>query len=272
MSEARSRLAAMAAGDHLGVAEAALWIAAEEYPGLDVAAYLLRFDALAAEVRDQVRAAAEPAERVARLNQFLFVEHGFVGNSENYYDPRNSFLNDVLDRRAGLPITLSIVYCEVAQRLDLPMCGVGFPGHFLVKHAAEPEILVDPFSGSVISVEDCVERLRRLYGREIRFDRRLLRGASDREIVARILANLKQVYLRQQDLVRALACVDRILLFRPDDARELRDRGVLYQRLECFAAAARDLQRYLDLAPADPGAEAVRAMLPMIQRQAASLQ
>src|SRR5215470_11200034 len=129
MNEARKRLAAVATGadDRIDVAEAALLIAQEEYPNLDVEAYVARLDEIADAARSDVRPQMVPAEQVARLNHFLFVERGFAGNNESYYDPRNSYLNDVLDRRTGIPITLSLVYCEVAQRLDLPIYGVGFP-------------------------------------------------------------------------------------------------------------------------------------------------
>jgi len=274
MSDARARFAALVKlpDQPIDVAEAALLIAGEEYPHLDIHAYLQRLDALAAGVREQVDNVAEAAAKIARLNQFLFVEQGFAGNDANYYDPRNSFLNDVLDRRTGIPITLSVVYAEVARRLGLTVMGVGFPGHFLVKYVGPPEIIIDPFFGSVITMDDCKERLQSLYGERAQFDGRLLRPATAREILVRMLSNLKQVYLEQRDRNRALACVDRILLLRPDAPRELRDRGILYQQLECFAAAVRDLERYLQLAPNDEGADAVRIMLPDLQRQAAKLQ
>jgi regulator of sirC expression with transglutaminase-like and TPR domain len=274
MSVTRERLAALAAGpdEHINVAEAALLIAQEEYPGLDIAAYLARLDALATEARTEVRPDMPAAEQVARLNHFLFVAQRFTGNSDDYYNPCNSFLNEVLDRHTGIPITLSVVYSEVAQRLGLPVCGVSFPGHFLNKFAGDPEILIDPFFGRVISTTECEERLRAIYGADARLDRRLLRAASPREILVRLLSNLKQVYVEQTDLVRALACVDRILLLAPDLPRELRDRGILYQRLECYAAALRDFERYLRLAPDDDAASLIRETLPELLRQAARLQ
>src|SRR5262249_45410061 len=149
----RERFAALAAGPdaHIDVAEAALLIAQEEYPQLDVAAYLARLDDLAAQAGADLRAGLPAAEQVARLNHLLLLVLGFKGNDRNYYDPRNSFLNDVLDRRTGIPITLSVVYSEVAQRLDLPIYGVSFPGHFLVRHVTEPPIIIDPFFGGVIT-------------------------------------------------------------------------------------------------------------------------
>jgi regulator of sirC expression with transglutaminase-like and TPR domain len=274
MSEARKQFTMLAAepDERIDVAQAALLIAQEEYTSLDVGAYLRCLDALADEVRDEIAAAGTAAARIARLNHFLFVDRGFTGNKENYYDVRNSYLNEVIDRRTGIPITLSLVYCEVAQRLGLPIYGVSFPGHFLAKYAGTPEIIIDPFFGTVISREECAERLRTLYGPRARFGRELLRVATPREILVRLLSNLKQVYVEQQDMVHALACVDRILMLTPDQPRELRDRGIVYRRLECYAAALRDLERYLRLAPDDDGADAVRALIPELQRQAASLQ
>jgi len=274
MDHARKRFAELASGpDHrIDLAEAALLIAQEEYPWLDVAAYLRRLDELAAAAGSELRQGLAPAERIARLNHFLFVECSFTGNSDDYYDARNSFLNDVLDRRTGIPISLSLVYSEVAQRLDLPVYGVSFPGHFLVKYVGDEEIIIDPFFGTVISTDECAQRLRGIYGDEARFDRRLLRPATAREILVRMLSNLKQVYIQQSDFERALACVDRILLLAPDTPRELRDRGIIYQRLECFAAALQNFERYLRLAPDDATAQVIRDLLPELQRQAAQLQ
>jgi len=274
MNEPRARFTTLAAApdDRIDVAEAALVIAQEEYPTLDVARYLARFDELATAARGVVHSGMEAAEQITRLNHFLFVEHGFTGNNRHFYDARNSYLNEVLDRHTGIPITLSLVYCEVAQRLGLPVYGVSFPGHFLAKYAGRPEIIIDPFFGRVIDTVECAERLTGIYGPDARFNRRLLRPANAREILVRMLSNLKQIYVDKKDLARALACVDRILLLTPDAPRELRDRGILYERLECFSAALRDFQRYLRLAPDDDAAGTIRAALPALQRQAAQLQ
>lgn len=270
MSDARARLATLASGpdERIDVAEAALLIAEEEYPNLDVPAYLRRLDDLALGARGHIRRDVAAAEQVALLNHFLFVERRFAGNNKQYYDPRNSFLNEVLDRHTGIPITLAVVYSEVGRRLGLPVYGVSFPGHFLVKYAAETEILIDPFHGRVMGADESAERLRGVYGGQVRFDKRLLQAATPREILVRILSNLKQVYVGKSDFLRALACVDRILLLMPDAPLELRDRGILYHRLECFAAALRDLERYLQLAPEDDAAAVIRGMLPELQRQA----
>jgi regulator of sirC expression with transglutaminase-like and TPR domain len=251
--------------------EAALCIAAERYPGLNVGAYLARLDLLADGARCGVERASTDAQRVAALNRYLFREEGFGGNHEDYDDPRNSFLNEVLDRRTGIPISLTVVYVEVARRLRMPVRGVGFPGHFLAKYVARPEILIDPFHGHVIGEAECAARLRALAGDDVSFDRRLLDPTSKREILARMLRNLKLRYVATGELERALACSERIVLLRPDAADELRDRGLLFLRLECFQPALADLERYVDLDPRDPAAPAIRERLPELRRQVAGI-
>lgn len=263
---------ALGRDEDIDIARAALWIAQEEYPSIDVDDYLLRFDDLAAKAQRFIGTEGAPAERIARLNRFVFEEEGFSGDRDDYYDPRNSYLNDVLDRRKGIPISLGVVYCELAQRLHLPVYGVSFPGHFLARYVGQPDVIIDPFFGRVITHEECARRLAGLYGREARFDRRLLEPASARQILARMLANLKQIYVERQDDERALRCADRIVLLLPDSPRDLRDRGILYQRLECFAAALRDLERFLVLAPNDDTAATIREAIPELRRQAALVQ
>jgi len=248
--------------DRIDLARSALLIAAEEYPALDVARYLARLDDLAREVAPRLTGARTASERVAVLNQFLFAEHGFAGNREHYEDPRNSFLNEVLDRCAGIPITLSLVYMEVARRAGLEADGVGFPGHFLVKHGKQDGIVVDAFLGTVLTREECQSRLAAVLGAGARLEPALhLRAATPREILVRLLGNLKVIYVRTADFGRALACCERILLVAPDSPLELRDRGLVYERLECFGAAVADLGRFLALAPDDESAPAVRERL-----------
>jgi regulator of sirC expression with transglutaminase-like and TPR domain len=269
----RERFAAIAAGPdaQIDLGEAALWIAAEAYPDLDVSAYLLRLDALAAEARPCVERATSERARVDALNDYLFEEQGFEGNREHYEDPRNSYLNQVLDRRTGIPISLSLLWIEVGRRLDLPVHGVGFPGHFLAKYQGADQIVVDPFFGRVLSSEDCVERLRQASGERVPFDPKLLEATGSREILARMLRNLKQHYARLGDLERALASCDRILLLLPDDAEELRDRGLVYRELECFGPAVADLERFVALVPGHPMARAVRSELLDLRRRVAEI-
>jgi regulator of sirC expression with transglutaminase-like and TPR domain len=251
------------------LAEAALWIAAESCPGLDVPRYLHELDALAARSRGSLYGASDPRERVLRLNHALFSVEGFAGNEREYDDPRNSYLNEVLERRTGLPITLSIVYVEVARRLGLEAAGVGFPGHFLAKVAVDGgEVIVDPFSGRALGLRDCAELLRRVAGDGARLEERLLEATPHRDILLRVLANLKHAHVGRRQYEAALACCERILLVAPDAALELRDRGLVYRQLECHRAALADLERFLALRPDHETAPAVRDLLPALRERA----
>lgn len=253
MHERLAQIAKVSEQD-LNLAEAALLIAQDEYPGLDVEAYLRQLDELASGVQRMLPAQAGLEDTLVTLNQYLFVEQGFTGDTENYDDPRNSFLNEVLDRKRGIPITLSIIYMEVGRRLGLPLKGVSFPGHFLVKFSTrEGEVVLDPFSGgSLMSKEDLVEMLEETYGATDAVNaplERLLNAADKKEILVRMLRNLKGTYLRREHFDKALTVVDRILLIQPDQPDEIRDRGRIYEHLECFRAALEDYQSYLLLRP-----------------------
>jgi regulator of sirC expression with transglutaminase-like and TPR domain len=272
-SPARSHFARIAAlpESRVDLAEAALWIAAEEYPQLDVPEYLARLAALAGMVGERVSRARSPRERVERLNDSLYRELGFSGNRADYYDARNSFLNDVIDRRTGIPITLAIVWASIANQVGVPARGVGFPGHFLVRVDGPDELLVDPFAGEIVTRSDCEARMRAPAGADVPFDPQLLDATPPRQILARVLRNLKQIWLAREDWQRALGCAERILLLAPESPLELRDRGLLFARLECFAAAEADLKKFLALAPDDAGADAVRAQLVELARTAPRL-
>jgi regulator of sirC expression with transglutaminase-like and TPR domain len=246
----------------IDLAEAALIVAAEEYPGLDVGAYQERLDDLARAAGERLRAASGAPGAVALLNRFLFEDEGFAGDRDAYYDPKNSFLNDVIDRRRGIPITLSILYMEVARRVGLEIRGVGFPGHFLVEPVAGEDVFVDPFFGRVLTRAGCADLLRETTGGALTLRPELhLRVATSREILVRLLSNLKNIFVRSGELGRALACSERILLLVPDAPLELRDRGILYDELDCQAAAVDDLERFLALDPDDESAGAVRERL-----------
>ena len=268
--EARGRFAELAAGDEerINLAEAALLIAAEADARLDPRHYLHRFEALARQAGAALHTAGSPAEAVVRLNRFLYGKMGFAGNRDDYYDPRNSFLNEVLDRRLGIPITLAVVYMEVARRLGLRVEGVNFPGHFLLRHAGAGEIIVDPFVGEVLTQGECEERLRAMAGSGAVLHSHHLRPAGTREILARMLTNLNQIYFNRGEWESALACCDRILLLTPDAPAALRVRGILYDQLDCFPEALADLERYLELAPDDPAAAVARERLEAIRQRA----
>jgi len=247
----------------IDLGRAALTIALAEYPDLDIADYLRRIDELAIEARQRCGADGDVFRALAALNYVLFREHGFRGNRDDYYDPKNSFLNDVIDRKRGLPIALSILYMEVGQRVGLAIEGVGFPGHFLVKtKAAGDEIVIDPFNaGDVKSLEELQAMLDQIYGGKVRLDRDLIAALPKKQILKRMLGNLKAVYGRRDELVKMLAVLDRLIILDPAAVEELRDRGAVYLRLECYGQAKDDFETYLRLAPDAKDATAIREQL-----------
>jgi regulator of sirC expression with transglutaminase-like and TPR domain len=260
---ARTAFAAALAKDPVPLDEATLAIALEEYPDLDVEGVLARLDALAERVGARVQGPRRAASLLRALREVLADEEGLRGNEDAYYDPRNSFLNEVLERRLGIPISLSIVYVEVARRAGLPLQGVALPGHFLAKYVSPSgaEVFVDPFHrGEVLSADECAARFRaRSGGREL--DRRWLSAATPRQILVRMLQNLRRIYGDRKDDVRTFWVLDRILLAAPGQLAALRDRGLAAARLGGPAAAARDLEAYLSRVPDAPDAAEVRRVL-----------
>lgn len=255
----------------------ALLIAAREYPGLDIDRYLLRLRDMADTLRSRVRPDIGPSELVIALNHYLFDELGFRGNADDYYDARNSYLNDVIERRLGIPITLSVVYIAVGRRLGLRLEGVSFPSHFLVKCTLRSGVLVlDPYARGASLGEP---ELRRRLGLEdaprqpddTHLLASVLRAASVPEILARMLRNLKAIYLQQGHTDKALWAADRILRLQPAEPSGYRDRGLLYLQLECFRAALEDLRRYAQLAPQAAAAEGVPATIADLQQRASRL-
>ncbi len=227
--------------------EAALVIASDEYPELDVAFYLQQLDDMAETLRARIDDARNPHSTIAKLTAYLFDELNFRGNRAEYYDPRNSFLNDVIERRMGLPITLSVIVLAVARRLKLPIVGVGLPGHFLVKWGDEEnEIVFDPFhSGEILSRSKIEQRVRESVNPTIPFQASWLDAVNSKYILIRMLSNLKSVFLQQQDIERAWQAVDKILLVDPRAGDEIRDFGLLSLRLGAYRQAAISLEQYL---------------------------
>lgn len=259
--------------EDINLAEAALLIASDDYRDLDVAAYLARLDAMAATLKRRLRPDISAADRIVALNRFLFVEQGFSGNAADYYDPRNSFLNKVLDRKRGIPITLGIVYMEIGRRIGLPVHGVAFPAHFLVKcQLHDGTVVLDPYAkGMSLSLDDLQERLKALQnGVEPPKSAVavMLAAASNKEILVRLLRNLKGIYSQRKEWLKALAAADRIISAMPDLAEEYRDRGMIYLNLECFRAALFDLQAYLKMLPVAADADAVRQQVVELQTAA----
>ncbi|RMH15055.1 MAG: hypothetical protein D6701_10450 [Gemmatimonadetes bacterium] len=266
---ARSALAGELARDDrdLNLARAALLVACEEYPQLPVDRYLLRLDQLAEEARDRLGEETAGPVVLQEVLTTVHGRHGLRGNVEAYYDPRNSFLNDVLDRGLGIPITLSIVVLEVGWRLGLPLEGVNFPGHFLVRYRGDAQrLLVDPFAGGRVRFEDeAQEILNGVYGGVVRMQPSFLRSASKREIILRLLLNLKNLYVNVEDHARALAAVERLLLVQPDQVGEIRDRGMLLARLGRGAEAAEQLRAYLEMAPGAADARRIRRFVERLE-------
>lgn len=223
------------------LAEAALLIAAEEHPQLAVGEYLARIDALADEIREAVDN-AEDARAAGRLvATFLHDDRGFHGNSDDYYDPRNSFLNEVLDRQSGIPITLSILYMEVARRLGIAVEGVGLPGHFVVR-LVECGAYVDPFTGRAdLGEQDCADRVGSAHGHPVQLDRSMLAGQTNQQILTRVLRNLLEIYRTRGELSRALGALDRIVLLNPRSGSLLHERADLHARMGEYRLSLRDL-------------------------------
>jgi len=259
--------------EDIDLALAALLLGARAYSDLAVDPYLGKLDGMAAAVRERLGADLSPRRAVEAINRELFEVEGFRGNERDYYDPRNSYLNEVLDRKLGIPITLSVVYLEVARRVPVPALGVGLPGHFLVKVLTpQGDLLLDPFHGGTeLSADDCQERLDRVYGGLVRLDPRMLLPVTKRHTLVRILNNLKTIYLNQGEFDRALDAVQDILVLEPSSLPDLRDRGLLFYRQNRFEEALSDLRKYLMLAhdaedreqikQAIRGIEAIQAML-----------
>ncbi|HEY9647917.1 MAG TPA: transglutaminase-like domain-containing protein [Chroococcidiopsis sp.] len=231
-------------------AKAALYIAQEDYPDLDVEFYLQQLDQMAAAVARHLPQERYPLRVIKAINAHLYDELGFVGNTDDYYDPRNSFLNQVLERRTGIPITLSLVYLEIAKRLEFPMVGVAMPGHFLIRPVLDDmQVFVDPFhQGEVMFEQDCQERLNQLYGLPVTLQPQFLDAVGAKRFLMRMLGNLKLVYLSQSNWDKTLAAIERMLLLSPEEPMALRDRGLIYYRMGRWVEASHDLERYLAIA------------------------
>jgi len=257
LSTGLQEFAELVSTEQFNLAEASLLVAQDAYPRLDVLKYLSQLDDIAAAIRKRLASDAFAEQKVIALNYYLFNEMRFVGNVDDYYDPRNSYLNEVLERRTGIPLTLSIVYLEVGKRLGLNLKGVSFPGHFLVKLSVKRgQLVLDPFiGGEAQSESDLRQRLAQVLppseAEKVAIDR-FLESATSRQVIARMLRNLKNIYMQGKHLEQALAVMQRMLLVVPESAEELRDRGLLYQRLECFRPALSDLQNYLRRRPEAP--------------------
>ncbi len=236
----------------LPLAEAALCISWEDQGVCDCEAALQHLDALAGAVRLRIEDVTRPYQVIAEMNDYLFGELGFQGNHNDYGNPANSFLDQVLERRIGLPIVLSVIYMEVGWRLGLPISGVALPGHFIARYTTcNEEIFVDPFNGGRLwSWSECRQQVLSAYGQATpTIMQQVMLPPSKHEILSRILRNLKHTYFVTQDFQHALSAVERIILLNNDDIHEIRDRGLLGIRLGAILAGMEDLERYARVMP-----------------------
>ena len=231
----------------LDLARAALLVAAESDPRVDIDGQLHTLDSWAAELRSRLSPDWNNLQKLARLRSFVFEELGFEGDHKDYFSPSNSLLHEVIERRKGVPLTLSIIFMELGWRIGIPFEGVGFPGHFLIRLTGEPrDLVLDPFNHArTMHEEDCRQLLNEVTGGRLEFDGRLLASVTKHDMITRLLLNLKGAYLRAEQDEAALAAVERLLLLHPDDLDEVRDRGLLLFRLQRYGAAFDALSAYL---------------------------
>lgn len=225
---------------------AAATVARLEYPFLNIDELLGVFDEFAADIQAGLRPGARPETAVSSINRYLFEQRGFRGNRLDYYDPRNSFINDVLARRTGIPITLSIVYLEIARRLALPIHGVGLPGHFLVKYDDRSRVFfIDPFhEGKVLNRQGCNDLLEKLHGSPVKLNEAQFAATTKRQIIVRMLHNLRSIYVTSRQYRKALETLDAISAVSPSTPEDLRERAFLHQELGQRAEALQALEAY----------------------------
>ena len=261
------RFAALAtlSDEEIDVAEAAFLIAAAEFPDLDIDGQVELLDSLAAGACRRIGDGQDTLFCLNTLAEYLFDEVGFKGNQQDYYNPDNSYLNQVLSRRVGIPITLSLICSEVGKRVGIPLMGIGMPGHFLLRHRDETDLFLDPFHrGILLSIEECANRLSEVAGGTVAWDPNFLTPVGNRDFVARILRNLKGIYLNRADYGRMFRTMDLLVTLMPMEIKERRDRGLLHFELEHWKEAKEDLRYYLDSGSAASDTAAVRRMLDRI--------
>ena len=251
--------------DEPDVFEGALRIARVEYPDLDLPLYRSRIEEFGRRARAGVT--AKGRRGIEQFNSLFFDDLGFHGNAEDYYDPRNSYLNDVIDRRMGIPISLSALYCEVARRAGLRAHGVGFPGHFLAKCVhADGEVIVDCFNARSVTRDDCQELLDSFSPGGAPVSDEMFEIAAPRDILSRMLNNLRQIHAGRGEYSRAVRWIDLDLEFRPESPHNYRERGMLYIQMEEFGKAFADLERYVRLSPGSPDLPQVREQMQLLRK------
>jgi regulator of sirC expression with transglutaminase-like and TPR domain len=243
--------------------EAALAISWEEYPNIDLSSYRDALDEMATVLQQRVQGISYPLKIISEINRYLFEEQNFCGNENNYYDPRNSFLTDVITRRMGIPLTLSIIYMAIGDRIGFPLEGVSLPGHFIIRpHRSDVEVFIDPFAkGEIMFKEDCAAKLTQIYGDQAELKPEYLETVGVRQILERMLMNLKLIYLNQKQFHKALSTVEKILMLWPNVSIQVRDHGLLCFQLERYVEARSDLETYLALTPYANDAELIQKLI-----------
>jgi regulator of sirC expression with transglutaminase-like and TPR domain len=273
LTEAFAALAGPQIDDEkIDLIRAALTIARTEYPDLDVESYVGRADELARAAESRIGDIGDPLDVITALNHVLFQDAGLQGNRDDYYDPRNSFINEVLDRRLGIPITLALIYMEVGRRLGFPLFGVGMPGHFLLKNydIDGRETIIDCFNGGdILSAQDCQRRLDEIYSGQMTLRPEFLFAVSRRQMLTRILNNLKTVFLTARNFRKALPIVDLVLVVYPRSPEDVKQRALLRYSLGQSRGAADDLEEYLKMSPDASDADEIRQTALSIRRMLA---
>lgn len=257
----------------LELARVALLVAAESDLDVDVDGELRQLDGWAEELKSRITPDLNNLQRLARLRSFVFDDLGFRGDRRDYYSPSNSLLHQVMKRRRGIPLTLSIVFMELGWRIGIPFEGVAFPGHFLVRLPGEPrDLLLDPYKrGMMVHEEDCRQMLLESTGGRLSYDPALTASVGKRDMIVRLLHNLKGAYLRAGDDAQALAAVERLLVLAPDDAEEMRDRGLLLFRMHKYGRALDALNAYVESAAGAPDREAIEGHIGTLRQLLATL-
>ncbi len=249
--------------------EGALAIAWEENPRMDLGHYRSLFDRMVLDLEPRLAAIAYPLKKVQAINQYLFTELGFQGNEQDYYDPLNSFINHVLDRRLGIPLTLSLIYMIIGDRLGFPIEGISFPGHFIIRpQHPDLEIFIDPYNkGEILFPEDCAAKLSQLYGEVVELQPEYLAPVGIRRILDRLLNNLKMIYLRRREPHKALAAIERSLMLHPDIPTQWRDRGLICYQLDRYTEARIDLENYIKAAPYADDRPIIRQLIAEMEQE-----
>ena len=237
-----------------------------EYPDLNISKYIEKINEIGNSLKLKIKYVKNSTYLISMLNEHVFEKYGFQGDDEDYYDPRNNFLNAVIDKKTGIPITLSIIYSEVAKYIGLDLKIVGFPGHVVVKY--EEEMIIDPFySGRLLTINDLEEILYRNFGDGVEFIPEYLNTATTDQILTRLLRNLKNAYTQSYAYDKAMRCTDMILGIQPESPEEIRDKGILEERLLHYNEALPLLNKYLELEPEAEDADFILELIKSVREK-----